>query len=406
MGTSRLLDTWFKELPLSGASSLFEMSPSYLFSFFLVSDCERRIAWDFKRSVFSPYLRRFMGRLQSIFDLEIDAQVVQCSSLKGSASKTSRGKDIAEVTVEDLKADFLRNAGEWPGDTVTKDATWLPPLVRLAAFWPSSPLHVLDAEQQPQRAFAVPGWGVVALAGAEGKQSSCAEESCTLPDSSPQELSPCEGVRGPESPMCHAQARAPPQFLSPCEAQRVASAWVSVLRAWLTLHPDAPSPSSPLPHCSGLVLLTAKPQLDGLARWEHLLVAKVVHTLFVRRAAETLHNFIALVDSLPDLEIRAEIGEIVAKAAASAQEAVSQSAMGNLKEALEAARLALRLSLTASHDDTVVAQMYFSWQFKGAVYLPLMMPIVMPTLMALFRDIKRWRKKIPESMGVVAEEVQ
>lgn len=377
LATSRLLETWFKQLPLFGVSPLFEIAPSYLFSFFLVSDCTRRVAWDFEKDVFVPYLRGFMGRLHTLFDFDFDSQVVQCSSLKGSAS---HGTSISEVDVEDLKADFLQNAGEWPGDTVTTDARWLPPLVRLAAFWPSTPLRVLDAEQQPQRAFAVPGWGAVALAGGSVGNSSCVEEACSMPASAAQHL-------------------------SPCEAQRVASAWVSMLRAWLTLRPEGASPATAdLSPCEGLTLLTARPHLDGIARWEQLLVAKIAHTFFLRRSAETLENFMALVDSLPDLEISAEIGEVVSKAAAAAQKAISEAGSGNLNEAMREARLALRLSLTASHDDTVVAQMYFSWQFKWAVYLPLLLPIVVPTLVGLFRELKRRKPKA--ATEVPSEEVQ
>jgi hypothetical protein len=145
--------------------------------------------------------------------------------------------------------------------------------------------------------------------------------------------------------------------------------------------------------CSGLPFFVAQPQLDGIARWEQLLVARVVHTIFVRRAAETLQNFIALMDSLPDLEISAEIGAVVSQAVAAAQQAISESRAGNLNEALSAARLALRLSLTASHDDTVVAHLYFLWQFKWAVYLPLLLPIIVPTFASLWREFQARQKK-------------
>lgn len=389
MVASRLLETWFKKLPLLSASALFEIAPSYLFSFFLVSDCNRRVAWDFQKGVHMPYLRRFLARLHSLIDFEVDSQVVQCSSLQGSVSDAGSAKE--EVGVEALKADFLRNAGEWPGDTVTTDARWLPPLIRLAAFWPSTPLKVLDSEHQSQQAFAVPGWGAVAIVGAGGDNASCSEEACTPPSSQ------SEGKEG-EQWTQHA--------LSSCAAQGVASSWVGILRSWFTLRPEAPSPANSIEPCSDLLLFVARPQLDGIARWEQLLVANVVHTIFVRRSAETLQNFMALVDSLPDLEISAEIGAVVSEAVTAAQQAISEAKVGNLNEALSAARLALRLSLTASHDDTVVAQMYFSWQFKWAVYLPLLLPILVPTISSLVREFKRARAAPPPKAEPVTEEVQ
>merc|ERR1712187_310623 len=132
------------------------------------------------------------------------------------------------------------------------------------------------------------------------------------------------------------------------------------------------------------------------------MVAHGVYALFVKRTAETLENFLDLVDSLPDVAVRAEIAGIAAEAVASALAASSAARIGSLAAALVAARRGLTLALTAAFDDTVVAHLYFSLEFKYAVYLPIGVPI----LVAISRQTQhayKLRKKAQYSLEVVAE---
>lgn len=365
---ARLQETWLRRVRLEPGATLFEVAPAYVFSFFLVGDCRSRIAWDFPEGVLAPFLGRFLGRLRRLFDLDVDSQVVQCGSLSGPPSRSAGGR----VDAAALRADFLSRAGEWPGDTVTSEARWLPPLVRFVAFKHSGDLHVVDSQNQEQQSFAVQGWGTVAI-------TSEADAACQAAEA--------EGAGFNDT-------NSKVKFLLDCEAQQVASAWVSNLRSWLTLPPDAPVPGNEGASCDaeqGLSLFAAKPRLDGLSGWELFGVARALHALLVQRTAETLENLLALVDSLPDVVVRAEIGEMAFEAAAAARRACSAAEEGDLAGALTAARRGLTLALTASHDDTVVAQMYFSWEFKYAVYLPLGLPMFVPILVALVRQVKHAR---------------
>merc|ERR1712113_1355009 len=199
-------------------------------------------------------------------------------------------------------------------------------------------------------------------------------------------------------------------FLSRCEAQHVASAWVSNLRSWLTLPSDGPvgqgfSDDVCNDAAEGLTMLSARPLLDGISDWELGSVAREFHRIFVRRTAATLEQLFTLVDSLPDVVVRPEIGEMAFEAAAAARHAASIAGNGNLTGALSASRRALELALTVSHDDTVVAQMYFSWEFKYAVYLPLGLPIIVPIMVGLFRQVKQAKKRRRFRLQQAAEEV-
>lgn len=378
---TRFRETWFRDLPLWHGTPLFDIAPSYVFSFFLVGDCGHRSSWNFPGGVLLPYLQRFLGRLQQLFDLEVDSQVVQCSALGG---KQAGGRVVVDAS--ELKADFQRYANEWPGDTVTRDATWLPPLVRLAAFWPSGKLRVVDDNGQRQHSFAVPGWGAVVLAGADG--------------------TPCEKSKVCSRSTPSTQQNHTVRTLSACEAQQIASAWVSHLRAWLTLAPEAPVANDLDGACTadgGLATFAARPVLDGIARWEQFLVARVVHALFVRRAAETLQNVQAMVDSLTELVVKEEIGEAAVEAAAAIRRAASAATLGNLTDALKAARSALKLALTVSHDETLAADLYFSWEFRWAVHLPLILPVVVPTVVAAAREISKLRELSKTKQRLAAE---
>merc|ERR1712187_121271 len=80
------------------------------------------------------------------------------------------------------------------------------------------------------------------------------------------------------------------------------------------------------------------------------------------------------------------------EAAAKTRHAIRTINSGDFEGALASARRGLALALTVSHDDTVVAEMYFSWGFKYAIYLPLVLPIAVPILVTIIRHFKRYRK--------------
>eukprot|EP00931_Biecheleriopsis_adriatica_P049569 TRINITY_DN28683_c0_g1_i1.p1 TRINITY_DN28683_c0_g1~~TRINITY_DN28683_c0_g1_i1.p1 ORF type:complete len:550 (+),score=133.12 TRINITY_DN28683_c0_g1_i1:25-1650(+) len=358
---AHLKATWLRQASFDEGASLFEIVPSYVFSFFLVGDCRgHRVAWDFNGGVLAPYLSRFLTKLESFFDLELDSQVVQCGSLGSSLEPAELAKLSARGNVIDpsmLQADFMRRAGEWPPDALTRDARLLPPLVRLVAFKPSEEVKLVDEAGEAQSSFAVQSFGVVAISRCD------------------------EGASGKG-------------FMTDCEAQRVASGWVSSLRSWLSLPADEPLAAAARDCHGGLGLMAARPRFDGIADWELRILARAVHSRFVRQTAETLQNLVELVDSLPDVVVREEIAAMTFKATSKARSATSAANAGDLRLALAESRQALQLALTAMHDDSVVSQLYFSWEFKYAVYLPIGLPIIVPVFAAMVRELKaRLRKK-------------
>mmetsp|Transcript_125761 Transcript_125761/g.245187 ORF Transcript_125761/g.245187 Transcript_125761/m.245187 type:complete len:591 (-) Transcript_125761:233-2005(-) len=363
----QLRRTWLLRTKLDPTAALFEVAPAYVFSYYLVGDCQQRVAWDFLEVLRKPFLAQLLARLRLLVDIEEESQVVQCGSLGGRSS--SGGETINEAT---LHAEFLRHAGEWPGDAITRDAIWLPPLLRFAAFKPSTPLRVVDAQRRPQSSFAMQGWGTVAILNTSstlyGENVDAAQNLSGLPINA--------------------------SFVTKTEAQQAASAWVSNVRSWLTLPPDNPMKADANDCTDGsLAVQAARPHFAGIADWELLLVARAFHGFFIARALEVLEKLVALIDSLPDVVVREEIGGFAMEAASAIRRSVVAASQGDIVGAMRDARRGLKLALTVQQDDTVVAATYFSWEFKYAVYLPLFLPISIPVLVALIRQTKQARKR-------------
>eukprot|EP00435_Cladocopium_sp_Y103_P002817 s4139_g1.t1 len=726
---SLLKESWFRPVSFDGGASLFEITPGYVFSFFLLGDCASRISWDFFHAVLMPYLSRILGKLRILFDIEWNSQVVLCGSLGNSLEPSERGQKQAGnvVDVSLLQADFMRRTGEWPPDALTRDARWLPPLVRFVAFKPTESVQLVDEEGESRHSFAVQGFGAVAIAQCETGRSLCSQADRQSLDRSegglfqdfldltcrgftsteeadvrqagarvlavgaakllemdrgemaaarapePKELGqqlqlgveelkellspsaeadapraafqeewkgeselrltfvsqlgsesggfvggiqgqiclgeavtadasytvekegrtfaalpwkkkddkeismdmvkafddswidiPCgwifcrtalwdferiilpevigghawgtdmllvrrgskwpgwktgiQGSSGAGRRLCshvdwfeidvsgrrcvfrgedkvsrrhqkrtsdhdllaveqslivfavgrvllekisqHEQIEVFKAFLrttascslhlmfkvsiqalegiryamllmklgnaqeygmylqyqtvrfsrhdapslmqkfekpletlgeasnssslSDCEARRVASGWISSVRSWLSLPADG---SLATGGDASLELLVARPRIDGIAAWELQILARAAHAHFVQRTAETLRSLVELVDSLPDVVVREEIAAMAFQAVAKTRTSIDAASQGEVATALAESREALVLALTAIHDDSVVSQLYFSWEFKYAVYLPISMPILVPLLTACWRQV-------------------
>eukprot|EP00927_Polykrikos_kofoidii_P060944 TRINITY_DN55842_c0_g1_i1.p1 TRINITY_DN55842_c0_g1~~TRINITY_DN55842_c0_g1_i1.p1 ORF type:complete len:558 (-),score=78.73 TRINITY_DN55842_c0_g1_i1:93-1766(-) len=364
---SELASTWFRLSSFDRTASLFEVAPAYSLSFHLVGDCKRRVAWDFYGSIVSPYLQPFLDRLALLFDFEVDAQVVQCGAL-------SDVKDT-HVNAAALHDGFLRLAGQWPGDAVTRDSPWLPPLLNFVAFTSSRPLSVVDEEEQEHISFAVPGWGAVALTST--KDPHCAKEDAAKTDGSAVTIVA--------------------ETLTACQSKRVASAWVGHLRSWLHLQPDGPSGEGSGAEfgeffqcnvASRLAVVAASPRVGGITAWELRSVARGVHKLFMNRTAEALTDTSDIVDSLAGVVVRPEIASMVSEATADAILAASLFSAESISASLEASRRAVQAALAALYDETVAAHLHFSAEFRFAVYLPMAMPIGLPVIMATARQLR------------------
>ena len=113
---------------------------------------------------------------------------------------------------------------------------------------------------------------------------------------------------------------------------------------------------------------------------------------------ENLISLLELVSGLPNVMVGDDVGDAVNEATRLYEDARSLLRGGMLKEALVKATEAYRLSQGAFHHPTMMAMLYFPDDHKLAVYFPLLVPILLPLLSNVVREVKFWRAgSVPET---------
>ena len=95
------------------------------------------------------------------------------------------------------------------------------------------------------------------------------------------------------------------------------------------------------------------------------------------------------IDTLPNLEIPAFIGEKVAAAEAEARAAVISAMRGNYTSSVAHARAARVAAEVVATHHSIVSQHSYPEQHKVALYLPLFAPLLAPVLGALSAEVRR-----------------
>ena len=65
---------------------------------------------------------------------------------------------------------------------------------------------------------------------------------------------------------------------------------------------------------------------------------------------------------------------------------------------MDLTKQALLLALETMYDESMVSQLYFGIDFKAAVYLPILLPVIMP-LLGLLKQYVQYRK-IKSALGL------
>jgi len=150
-GVDLLAKTWFQQVV---DDRVVAFSPLYLFSFFYVSDGKRRVSWDLYSDVEKP-LSAILARLNIAFDFDLESQVVATGALTADPK--------SKVALSKIQSHFLQNANMW-GTDISTDAMYRPaPILKFAAFSPSSEFSVVDDARNDVSSFFVQGWGAVSV---------------------------------------------------------------------------------------------------------------------------------------------------------------------------------------------------------------------------------------------------
>ncbi|OQR82773.1 hypothetical protein ACHHYP_15590 [Achlya hypogyna] len=153
-----------------------------------------------------------------------------------------------------------------------------------------------------------------------------------------------------------------------------------------------------LPAATGSVQTLAASAV-GLADWELDILVRFWLEKHWHTSLTMLTSIAALVEAMPQMTVLPRIQGQVHRALAVVDEMARMLAAPEPWSAatcvarLADVRAAVEAIEGASYDSTMVAQLYFPEEHIYAVYLPLLLPLVLPFGFGLVREVKRLRKK-------------
>eukprot|EP01068_Selenidium_serpulae_P015238 Selendium_serpulae@DN6190_c0_g1_i1.p1 len=359
--------TWFRSFkkPTEGTNSL---PPALLMSFWLVSDGETRIGWDFHRQVMEPFVYGFLRQLFVLCDLQIQSQVVHHGEIDtiGVIEDTPEGR-FRLLRETDLSR-FLSLANTWSAGDILIAGSHAPiPTLNLAVYAPAlTPTRIFEGRSLLQ-GFAVPSWGVMAVT-----EGSILESN---------------GTATSHFVASHSTSNKTIYTLTEHQVKQAVGTWVAHLREQLGLPPTELRDYT-LGYDNSLLETQLVSPPSGIATWEGLGLARTAIQEFIKPAIDNLISLCAIIDRLTDLVVEETLAMAVTETVKKLNIAMDHLQQGRTRSAVKSARVAAQDSREVLHDDSLVAETYFSNEFKMALYLPIAMPFFVPIFVAIFRIIR------------------
>ncbi|KAK5820139.1 GPI transamidase component PIG-S [Gossypium arboreum] len=135
------------------------------------------------------------------------------------------------------------------------------------------------------------------------------------------------------------------------------------------------------------------PSERGFTEWE-LDVLSRQHTCFnLHSCATTLGSLSRLVQSLPRMIIKDEIGKQVKLSLEAAKLALSNASSGVYESSAASSSQARSLAEDAFFDPSIMSVSYYSFEHCFAVYSPFFLPVSMHVVLAALRELKRYKQE-------------
>eukprot|EP00916_Digyalum_oweni_P002275 GHVL01004141.1.p1 GENE.GHVL01004141.1~~GHVL01004141.1.p1 ORF type:complete len:386 (-),score=65.40 GHVL01004141.1:73-1230(-) len=234
---------------------------------------------------------------------------------------------------------------EWQVPDVLANGTFAPPTeINFVAFWPDNDMKTT--------AFAVEGWGVVSVL-PEKEQTD--EKVAELPNEN---------------------------------AKISAAVWITHLRLMMGLGVSSWN------NTSSTINVIVEEASQGVAVWEILRVGRSMLLNSYYDAVSNLESSRKVIVSLSDLVIEDRIRLAMESSFKNLHAAIQNCSTSSLGEGLKMVRKAHKNSLEILHDSSMMADTYFSSEFKFAVYLPLLLPFIIPLIMEVIASIKRRKTRV------------
>ena len=138
--------------------------------------------------------------------------------------------------------------------------------------------------------------------------------------------------------------------------------------------------------------------LTGITAWEVDVLVRSWSYRHLQIARQTLNSIVDLVNDMSHMSVLERIGQNVELSLRACQKAYASISIAsyqevNITDILYAARQAAAFSDLAYYDPTMVPQLYFPSEHLYAVYVPFLLPVLLPLIKNLVSEIKRFRKK-------------
>ncbi|POM63581.1 hypothetical protein PHPALM_20996 [Phytophthora palmivora] len=332
------------------------------------------------QTLVDQYLGRFVHKVGALANFSVETQVVQYAKLAKDVTPSVDGTEFY-INADDLK--HFKSANDFLDASVLDDGEQVLHFMAALPDIAHAPLYIRSTGQQNKAglatSFELPGWGLATILNPYlliGKPSVNSEQESAIPATA-------------------TKAR---------ELQRVMGLFVSEFRTLLGVpsfahrqrQEDAASDNG-----SRRQLLFLPSSADGIADWELDVIMRDRFTELMQTAIETLQSTVELVEALPELSVLERVQTRVETAVTRLEAILCDSNQKNeqclevsdLRSLLAMARQASELTDAAYYDHTMIRQLYFPQEQMLGVYAPLLAPLILPFLLGLVRELKRFKAK-------------
>ncbi|KAI3506921.1 hypothetical protein L1887_21564 [Cichorium endivia] len=310
--------------------------------------------WDFKE-VDEKFLAPTLEALSPIANISVESQVLYHTP-KSSYSYWDAEQESHVFSTKDLP--FFVNSNEWHLDTSIA-AGGRSKILQFVVYIPSANecplrLQLPNGEISVTNGFISPTWGGVVV------------------------LNPPNCLQNVNS--IH------PRKVSPQELNQIFEVFMGQLRQLFALKSTGFYKGT-----SGTsVLLTSA---KGFTEWELDVLARQHACYNLRQCGATLGSLSRLVQSLPRMIIKDEIGKQVKFSLEAAKLAQSNASQGIYDASAVSSRHARSLAEDAFFHPSVMSVSYYSFEHNFAVYSPFFLPLSLHVILAVVKEIKRYKQE-------------
>ncbi|KAL7584806.1 hypothetical protein Lser_V15G41950 [Lactuca serriola] len=312
--------------------------------------------WDFQE-VDEKLLAPTLEALGPIANISVESQVLYHTP-KSSYSYWDAEQESHVFSTKDLP--FFVNSNEWHLDTSIA-AGGRSKILQFVVYIPSANecplrLQLPNGEISVTNGFISPTWGGVVIL----NPPNCLENTNSM----------------------HPLRRK----VSPQEVNQIFEVFMGQLRQLFGLKSSGFHKGT-----SGTSLLLASER--GFTEWELDVLARQHACYNLRQCGATLGSLSRLVQSLPRMIIKDEIGKQVKFSLEAAKLAQSNASQGIYDASAVSSRHARSLAEDAFFHPSVMSVSYYSFEHNFAVYSPFFLPLSLHVILAVVREMKRYKQE-------------